>query len=517
VSGLSALLILGGCDSLTDADTTFQGAGSGNVPRPPTGLSPDGVSIVSPIVEMTCDRIDGVREYQFHVTYHNGPNVDDFGTYSSSTCSQKIIPTSNHTTHYFRIRARNPDGWGEWSEWASFHWEGGEPPRAPTGLSPTGESIRETMVTMSCRNMDRVLGYEFDVDYHNGSAVVDYETYRATSCRKTLKPTTRNTRYHFRIRARNENGSGEWSEWSSFYYEGYDPGGPPPAPVGLYPSGQSISGSTVTMSCNAIDGVRQYEFEVDYFNGPNLVDYATYLTSECSKTITPSKSDTKYYFRIRASNDYGKGEWSEWSNFYFEGGGPGGDPPPPPVGLRPTGESFSDPSVTMTCTAVNGAVEYEFDVDYFNSGGNLVDYQTYRSPTCSQTVWPTARFTRYYFRIRARNAYGWGGWSESSSFYFEGVDPPPPPTGLTPHATTITTESVTLRCNAITGVSQYEFWVEVWVGSGYQYYYTWEGGTNSRTFWPQTPNTDYRWRVRAKNSGGWGDWSNWAVFFFWRP
>jgi hypothetical protein len=90
---------------------------------------------------------------------------------------------------------------------------------------------------------------------------------------------------------------------------------------------------------------------------------------------------------------------------------------------------------------------------------------------------------------------------------------PPAPTGLAPNGSSFGNDSsVTLICNPITGVTQYEF--EIWyqsAGTWYQYY-TYAPNTNSQTFWPAYNNTAYQWHVRAHNATGVGPWSAWATF-----
>jgi hypothetical protein len=95
------------------------------------------------------------------------------------------------------------------------------------------------------------------------------------------------------------------------------------------------------------------------------------------------------------------------------------------------------------------------------------------------------------------------------------VGTPSAPTGLNPdNGQTITTSSVTLSCSPISGASLYEFEIDYWDGSAWQYYYTYTSGMASQTFWPNVPSTSYRWRVRAQNAYGWSAWSAYADFYF---
>jgi hypothetical protein len=93
--------------------------------------------------------------------------------------------------------------------------------------------------------------------------------------------------------------------------------------------------------------------------------------------------------------------------------------------------------------------------------------------------------------------------------------PPSAPTGLDPaDGAAIISSAVILSCAAITDAIQYDF--EIWYGDGvtWRYYYTYTATISSQTFWPVVDNTTFRWRVRAENAYGWGDWSAWNTFEF---
>jgi hypothetical protein len=93
--------------------------------------------------------------------------------------------------------------------------------------------------------------------------------------------------------------------------------------------------------------------------------------------------------------------------------------------------------------------------------------------------------------------------------------PPPAPTGLDPSGdATITTSSVTLRVDAISDASQYDFEIEYLKDGTWTYYHTYSASGPLQTFWPVHDDTPYRWRARAQNEHGWGPWSGWATFNF---
>ncbi|MCZ6917002.1 MAG: fibronectin type III domain-containing protein, partial [Gemmatimonadetes bacterium] len=291
---------------------------------------------------------------------------------------------------------------------------------------------------------------------------------------------------------------------------------PPAAPTGLNPdNGQTFpSGSSVTMSSNPIADATEYEFDIEWLDGNAWAHYYTYFTATSAKTFSPAFDNKPYRWRVRARNAVGWGAWSDWATFDF---GTVSRVPAAPTGLSPdNGQRFpSGSSVTMSSNPITGASDYDFEIDY-SSGGTWKDYYTYTGKTHSRTFWPVYNNTSYRWRVRAKNASGWGEWSVWATFDMGTVSSVPAvPTGLSPNnGQTITTKSVTMSVNALSGATQFEFKIEHLSGAEWKPYYTYSTSTNSQTFWPVYQNRSYRFEVRAQNAHGWSAWSGWATFYF---
>jgi uncharacterized protein YegP (UPF0339 family) len=125
--------------------------------------------------------------------------------------------------------------------------------------------------------------------------------------------------YKWWIQARNSNGDGPWSNYVSFRFANTSPGKATPiSPRGL------TSTSNPTFIWTAVQGATQYNLQVDNDNtdtiDANIIDEwydAEDVTSgvRCKASVY-LPDDGVFFWRIRASNDAGNGDWSSYR--YFE-------------------------------------------------------------------------------------------------------------------------------------------------------------------------------------------------------
>lgn len=99
----------------------------------------------------------------------------------------------------------------------------------------------------------------------------------------------------------------------------------------------------------------------------------------------------------------------------------------------------------------------------------------------------------------------------------------PPDSGKAPSAPTslypvdgqvITYDYAKIMSSTIPRATAYQLAVEQWTGSAFIPYYTWTNTNAFVKFSPAVSNAIYRFRARAMNAHGWGDWSEFASFDF---
>ncbi len=241
---------------------------------------------------------------------------------------------------------------------------------------------------------------------------------------------TNGVRYYFRIRAHNAAGGGPYSKVVSAV-----PRTVPMAPRSptATPGNTTVKLTWLRPSSNGGAAINKYAVQRAVAGGP----WKT-ISSPTTRSYTAGGlvNGTKYYFRIRAHNAAGWGPYSKVVNTV-----PGTVPTAPP----PPALQSGDGQITVSWLAPSGyagpAVDkYAVQQSLTGTSG----WTTIGSPTTrSYTAGGLVNGTKYYFRIRAHNAAGWGPYSPVVSAIPVGV--PGAPRNLT---ATVANSKVTLKWTA---------------------------------------------------------------------
>lgn len=251
------------------------------------------------------DRPESILRYWFELTGDTASSLIVQDTTLTDT-TRTVGGLSYLTTYYWRVRARNEIGWGEFSPWWQFTTIVG-PPSAPTLVAPPNASTGHgTDVTLRWHRQAAAAYYRVQVasDTSFSSPLVDDST--LTDTVRTLSFLQRATWYYWRVRARNQSGAGAWSEVWSFRTL------PPlPVPVALIaPSNNAlISGDSVRFLWRRSEPeVERYWFEVardslflNSFVDSTLVD---------TMTVRIVLGGSTFWWRVRAYNAAGWGGFS---------------------------------------------------------------------------------------------------------------------------------------------------------------------------------------------------------------
>ncbi len=273
---------------------------------------------------------------------------------------------------------------------------------------------------------------------------------------------------------------------------------PPAAPLLLAPaSGSAGQPTTLTLSWNPSAGATSYHCQLatDSLFTSLVVDDPTLITT--SRQVGPLTANTKYYWRVNASNGGGTSAYSSVWNFTTVILAPAA-----PVLAGPAnGAANVSLTPTLTWNASAGATSYRLQVasdSLFASP--VLDDSTLTST--SRQAGPLANTTTYYWRVSAKNSAGSSAFSGVWHFVTVPLPPPAPslvsPANGTPGLTTMPT----LQWNASAGAVQYR--CQAATDSLFSSIVVNDSALTGTSvqIGPLGGTTEYYWRVNASNSGG---------------
>ena len=272
-----------------------------------------------------------ISQYELHVSTDGGSKYSRLTSPSASARSYNHGGPQPGTTRHYQLRARNRAGWGKFSQPVSAITLTGVP-RAPslTVRSSGATEIKLTWTKPDDRGSD-ILRYQLQESDDGNDWDILSSNIPASDTEYVHDGLTGGTTKHYRIRAINGNGEGQWSSTRSARA---DAGASGPPALTLDVKGE-----------NQID----LSWMVPANNGPAIRGYWVERSADGNapwERLTSSNRDTDYsdttlyrgmtrYYRIAAYNGAGTGPYSDAKSATTEG--EPAQPPSPPVLLR-----FSD-------------------------------------------------------------------------------------------------------------------------------------------------------------------------------
>ena len=183
--------------------------------------------------------------------------------------------------------------------------------------------------------------------------------------------------------------------------------------------------------------------------------------------------------------------------------------------LTPSG-TIDETAPAFTWNAVEGATWYRLYVQEGSSGS--VHDQWYTSDsvtsgsTCSVTPTTTLNSGGHTWWVQTYNSYGYGAWSSALQFSVASQPSVPGTATLLSPYRRIRDKTPTYTWNTVEGATWYQLYVKGRSGKVIKQWYDADTITSGDTC-SVTPDVTlargkYRWKIRAWNDNGYGDWSN---------
>jgi chitinase len=352
--------------------------------------------------------------------------------------------------------------------------------------------LRQNSVQLRwARTEPEVTSYHVEVRQDGRIVTSDTAITDTTQTMATLIPATT---YTWRVRARNASGWGSWSTQRTFRSVPF-----PTRPQLIAPApNRTLTANTTTLQWGKAS--------------PDVLDYRVTLTLKSGSVVADSivtdttlfvwlMPATTYMWRVQARNVSGAGEWSDTWSFTSL-------PYPDTVQLLlPANQSvLIDSAISMTWMQAGPGVQV-YHLELYR-GGSLITSDSSLTDTVMAPTDPRCCVT-YAWRVRARNASGWGPWSATRQFEFL---PPPSAVSIVGPAqgAQIIEGPVTIMwLQASPKVLAYH----IQVRQDTTIVYSSETLTDTSLALPALPIADgYSVRVRAANASGIGPWTDWRMF-----
>lgn len=282
---------------------------------------------------------------------------------------------------------------------------------------PDGATDQPTTITFEWTSVSNADRYQIQIatdPSFSGSSIVFSDNTSSTSI--TISGFSHSTSYYWRVRSGTVDpllGTvtyGDWSEIRNFNTVE----APPSTPELVSPEdGATEISTSPTLDWQPADRADTYQVQVDEsnnFSSP-VIDRNGLTTTE--EQVSDLQSTTTYYWRLRASNNGGVGNWSEVRNFTTT------EAPPPAVQLVAPDSGATNLSTTprLEWEAADRADYYDLEVatdQSFNQ--NVVELNNVTSTFYEADL---EGFTTYYWRVRGENDTGPGNWSQIWNFTTE--------------------------------------------------------------------------------------------------
>ena len=488
----------------------------GSVDPPASAPSPttpaDGATVTtSPALDW--DDVAAATAYDLQVATgtfgKNTPDVVVVNETGLTTSSYQVSGLNHATTYFWRVRATNEGGAGDWSSSISFTTEAAPPvlPGAVTLTAPSdGATDVSTSPTLDWNAASDAASYDVQVatDAAFASTVLDQTGVSDTQFAAT--GLANSTTYFWRVRGVNGDGSGEWSS-ASFTTEAAALVLPGAVTLTAPADGATDVSTSPTLDWDAASNAATYDVQVatDAAFATTVLDQTGITDTQFA--ATGLANSTTFFWRVRGVNGDGAGDWSS-ASFTTEAAAlvlPGA------VTLTAPADGATDISTSLTLDweAASDAASYDVQVATDGAFATTVLDQTGVTDTQFAAT-GLANSTTYFWRVRGVNGDGAGEWS-SASFTTEAA------ALVLPGAVTLTapadgatdvSTSPTLDWEAASDAASYD--VQVATDAAF-----------ATTVMDQTGITDtqlaatglanltiYFWRVRGVNGDGAGDWSS---------
>ena len=227
--------------------------------------------------------------------------------------TKTVSGLDNLTDYYWRVKAHNEAGWGEFTAWSKFTTIVDTPAVVSLALPANNSAGNILPVNLVWNVSDLAESYKLEVSTDENFTTMIVDTAGLTDTTFTLSSLSNLTRYYWRVKGVNVGGESDWSETWNFKTLGE-----PTTVDAVYPEDNAVNiplelTFVWTKAEDQTKPVNAYWFELT--SDTSSVEFVVRDTAVVDTFYSVSGLEhlTDYYWRVKSSNEAG---WSEFSNWF---------------------------------------------------------------------------------------------------------------------------------------------------------------------------------------------------------
>ena len=473
------------------------------IPAVPALMDPADNAVQLPLpVAFKWHKADGAVAYRLQVSSADGKIV----VFDTLIAKGDTVLSLDHkiayeTQYLWHVRAENPGGASEYAKARKF-WTLIQP-LVPALVSPKADSANAPVsLTLVWNKAERAVNYKVQVsDNANFTGTLVVNDSNLTDTARAIGPLKNNQAYWWRVRGKNAAGPGDWSAARKFTTIILIA---PPAPTLSSPS-DDAAGVAASPVLKWHPSLRSTGYKIQVSLSPT---FATVVAQDSgikdtTKSVGPLKNGEQYFWRVNARNDAGVSAYSEIRTFTVSAAATA-----EPVPVSPNDNAANQPQALdlVWKKAVNAAT-YRVQVSLKADFSTTVAEDTDLVDTAFH-VGGLAFGQTYYWRVRSQNTAGNSDYSDARKFTVV-IQAPAVPALVTPADNAVDQKrNLALKWSPAARATLYR--IQVSTSASFNTIAVDDStlADTSKSLADLKANTQFFWRVRAKNAGGVSAWSD---------
>jgi predicted phage tail protein len=279
---------------------------SDTIPAAPTLLSPvDASSSVALIPDLQWNASSGATSYTLEVSANSSFSIFVYNKSGLTSSTQQVTGLNPLSIYYWRVSATNSAGTSGVSSVWSFTTTGPSPTAPVLSYPLSGTIINSSPLSLIWIASSGATSYALQVSTDSLFTSYVYNQSGLTLSSQQVTGLAAST-YYWRVNATNNDGTSGWSKvWSITTAA-------PTSPFLSSPlNGATAQSITPIISWSASGGATSFTLQVSTNSSfTSFVFNQSGLTS-LNQQVTGLTAQTKYYWRVSATNGYGTSGWSD--------------------------------------------------------------------------------------------------------------------------------------------------------------------------------------------------------------